>query len=215
MFHPFSFPDVCYLSLLLGILSYACTLEFRRILREASHLLKVLADKGERYLLLHTLQFIQGLWPIKFDWWEKCGDHLQATQGFGILSSLLHWNWTYLRSTFFIRMILSNSHSVRLGLIFYLLEMPITTWCDESDDSNSKDLKSPVLQDLTKMYPLLIPSSGGAQTQGIKVCATLIWWVILAKDSDDPKRGLILAIDVSAQHWPPCYPRSINYINIT
>ena len=52
-------------------------------------------------------------------------------------SSLSHWNHTYLHFTSFIGRILPNSHLVRLGFILNPLEMPITTLCDDSGESDA------------------------------------------------------------------------------
>ena len=69
---------------------------------------------------------------------EKVGIIYKLLRGLGYSrSSLLHWNQVYLRSIFFMGRFCLALISAKLALIFYPMEMPFTTWYNESDASDT------------------------------------------------------------------------------
>ena len=73
-------------------------------------------------------------------------------------------------------------------------------------------LKTLVQQDMVKIYPFHILQPGVIQLQGIKADPQPHIVYRLDREFRDPLRGLICAINVSAQHYPPCCTRNFNIL---
>ena len=136
-----------------------------------SPLLIVLSSRKGNYWVLTSLPFIRDYCLTRVDENGKIYDHLQVTLRFGVFPfTPFSLGLTYLRSTSFIRRILTSTRLslTRLGMTFNSLG------CLSLSSVMSQMLQilrfwiTAVMQDIMKMYSFYIPPTGLVQTQVIQ-----------------------------------------------
>ena len=142
---------------------------------------------------------------------RKCRGQLQATRGVeNFHSSLPHW--AYLFHTSFIWRI---SPSSLLDLVRHdlgsILGMLILTWCDESNDSTTSDENINSAGSCENgFYPHpSIRSYSGAENQSGSTNDLVLR---LAGEFWAPLWGFTCGINVSVQHYTPCYPSLLIFL---
>ena len=188
----------------LKVFCYTLVSWISKKLRVTSPLLIVLVSREKSHGVLTTFSFIRRLWPHPIQWVEGNVGIIHELLGeLGYFHSFIppHWAWAYLGLTSFIEKILSCSllNKVRHNL-GSILRMSIITQRDDSGDSTTCVRKTPVQQELVKMYHLYIPPPEVVQKQVIHSGPQFLSVCGFARGFSCHLRGFTCVIFVSVQY---------------